>query len=369
MNGAIKMKRIALAVAIASSALSIAAYDLTGSGFTQKGERNEDGKTIAILADEAGTEVLFSAENDPSAQRLSALHALVAELRSWKNFQAAEIRAVNTDDRLQVTAIPRSFKVGGVALDQAVPGGIQLYYKTATEYDFKIRSGKYIVRVASVFTGETDLEAAALAAYKDPASFIATRDPLYVQRRLDELSARADDLAAKTDSLATKANSLSAKTDTLATRADGLAAKSDGLVTKATSFAAQANDLDARISAIEKVTFDTSSGIKEERTSRVEKEVEAVKADLQAAKAKLDENQAKADAQRNADWERTKPILLQALNGGKAINKAAMDKLVELKKADPSLDKKNAPKALKTAGFTISATEIAAIYLVEFGEP
>ncbi|MGA2544949.1 MAG: hypothetical protein ABSF43_00220 [Rectinemataceae bacterium] len=291
------MKRIALAVAIAASALSIAAYDFSGSGFTQKSERTEGGKSIAILTDESGGEVLFSAEAEPSSQRISVLRALVAELRSWSNLQIAEIRAVNRKDQLQVTVIPLSFTVDGVALGQAVPGGIQLLYKTATEYDFKVKSGKYVVHVSSVFTSEAELEAAALAAYKDPAAFIATRDPLFVQKRLDELAAQASDFAAKAD------------------------------------------DLAARLAAVEAVTFDVSNGAKEERTSKAENEI-----------VKL------------------KTLLLAALNGAKPIKPEAVAKLVDLKKADPSLDKKTAPKALKAAGFSLSASEISAIFLVEFGE-
>jgi hypothetical protein len=297
MKGAITMKRIALAVAIAASALSIAAYDFTGSGFTQKSERTEGGKSIAILGDESGAEVLFSAEAEPSSQRISVLRALVAELRSWSNLQIAEIRAVNRKDQLQVTAIPRSFTVDGVSLGQAIPGGIQLLYNTATEYDFKVKSGKYVVHVSSVFTSEAELEAAALAAFKDPAAFIATRDPLFVQKRLDELAAQASDFAAKAD------------------------------------------DLAARLAAVEAVTFDVSNGAKEERTSKAENEI-----------------------------EKLKTLLLATLNGAKPIKPEAVAKLVELKKADPSLDKKNAPKALKAAGFSLSASEISAIYLVEFGE-
>jgi hypothetical protein len=304
MKGVITMKRIALAVAIAAFALSIAAYDFSGSGFTQKSERTESGKPIAILGDESGGEVLFSAEAEPSPQRISVLRALVAELRSWSNFQAAEIRAVNRKDQLQVTAIPRSFTVDGVALGKAVPGGIQLIYKTATEYDFKVKSGKFVVHVSSVFTTEAELEAAALAAFKDPEAFIATRDPLFVQKRLDELAAQAGDFAAKADALAAKAD-----------------------------------DLAARIAAVEAVTFDVANGAKEERTSKAENEIEKLKIDI-----------------------------LAALNAAKPINPDAMAKLVELKKADPSLDKKKAPKALKAAGYTLGASEISAIFLVEFGE-
>ena len=359
MKGAITMKRIALVAAIALSCLSVSAYDLTGTGLTQQGEKAEDGKTLAILADESGNEVLFDAEEEPSPQRIEALGALVAELRSWSSLEIAEIRAVNMKDRLQVTAVPSGFAVDGVALEKAIPGGIQLLYKSVAEYDFKVKSGKYLVRVASVFTGEKELEAAALAAFTDPVAFIATRDPLYVQKYLTDLSEKNEAAEAKIAALQ---------------------ADSD----------AKAADFEARIAALEQVTFGASNDLKEERTSRAEQEIQALKDLLTEAQAKAEEREAQREADlaqketelaqreadretkdaalREADWDKLRPVLLAALTGSKPIKPEAMSKLIELKQADPALDKKNAPKALKAAGFSLSEKEIAAIFLVEFGE-
>jgi hypothetical protein len=60
--------------------------------------------------------------------------------------------------------------------------------------------------------------------------------------------------------------------------------------------------------------------------------------------------------------------LLAALNGDKPISDEAVAKLTALKKADPSLDKVRAAAELKAAGLTLSAKEIAAVFLVKFGE-
>ena len=183
------MKRVALAFVLMLSAFSIAAFDFSGSGFTQVGVSPTDSKTV-ILVDKSGGQLIFDIEVDPSAGRLAALRSLIAEIHSWKNVTIAELRAVNSADRLQVMLVPKTFSVGGVDLQAAVPEGIQLFSNTATEYDFKVLSGNYVLRVRSVYTSEDDLEAAALSAYKDPSSFLAARDPLYVQKRLNDASSR-----------------------------------------------------------------------------------------------------------------------------------------------------------------------------------
>jgi len=288
VKGVTTMKRVALAFVLTLSAFSIAAFDFSGSGFTQVGVSPTDSKTV-ILVDKAGGQLLFDVEVDPSAGRLAALRSLVAEIHSWKNVTIAELRAVNSTDRLQVTLIPNTFAVGGVDLQAAVPEGIQLFSDTATEYDFKILSGNTVLRVRSVYTSEDDLDAAALAAYKDPSSFLAARDPLYVQKRL--------------------------------------------------------NDASSRLAALEGQNAGDKKAL----------------ADLATIKEQ--------DAERDAQWVRTRMAILAALNGSKPVDAVAASKLDDLKKANPQLTKADAAKALKDAGVSLKSAEISAIFLVDFGEP
>ena len=190
MKGALPMKRFALAAAMAAAALAAAAYDLSGSIFTAQGERTEEGRTFAVLADGSGGELLFFAEAEPDPARMKALEALYESARSWPGFAAASVRAVNYPDRLQIVLIPERFEVEGTDLVQAVPSGIQLFRGAATEYDFKVKSGQSVLRVRGAYTGWDELSAAALAAYRDPAAFIQARDPLYVLKRFAELEAK-----------------------------------------------------------------------------------------------------------------------------------------------------------------------------------
>ncbi|GEM_PF-1819130 len=184
------MKRAVFAFALTLSALSVAAFDFAGTGFTQESEGS--GGSAIVLTDESGGKVVFEAEAEPTAERIAGLRAIVAELRSWKNLAISELRAANSAEHLRITLVPSSFSVDGVDLEAAVPEGIQLFYDKATDYDFKVKSGRYVLRLQSVYTSEDALDAAVLAAYKDPSSFIAARDPLYVQKHLDEAAARLD---------------------------------------------------------------------------------------------------------------------------------------------------------------------------------
>lgn len=191
------MKRAVLAFVLTLTAFSIAAFDFTGSGFIQEGGGVSGSKTVTLV-DETGSKLLFDMEVDPSPERLGALKSVVTEIRSWKNLAVADLKATNTASNLRIVVVPSSFAVQGVDLEHAVPEGIQIYYDSAIEYDFRVMSGEYIVRLNSVYTNEDDLDAAIISAFKDPAAFLEARDPLYIQKRLDQLSVRLGALEAMT---------------------------------------------------------------------------------------------------------------------------------------------------------------------------
>lgn len=263
------MKKTIITLVLAITALYASAldFDFEGSGFTVSPENSvdttADGRSV-VLVDPSGKKLLFTAEAEPTKERIDALLALVAEIRSWKNISASDLHAVNREDGIQISAIPSDFSLEGTSLVEAVPDGLQLFYSSATEYDFKLLSGRYVLRLRGPYTSETDMESQALEAFKDPETFLQGHDPEYLLKRI-----------------------------------------------------------------------------------RV-----------------LEEKQAAADRQRQL----ARPALLAALCGAHPLNGAAVAKLDELKAANSKLTKADAAKALKAAGFSLTAVEIAAVFLVDFGE-
>ena len=319
MKGAFDMKRMTIVAVLAAASISAAALDFESYGFTKTGEKDADGKTISVLTDPSGGEIFLDTEVEPSEKRAEALRSLVAEVRSWRNLQAAEIRAINSADRLMLIVIPSSFEVEGVSLTEALPGGINLYYGKATEYDFKVKSGRFVVRVASLFTTEDELEAAALSAYKDPSAFIAARDPAYVQKHLDEFAAKIEELETATF----------------------------GSIESAASTADQTK-------------------------TKAQEAIDAIKDELAAFKAEVSDYMAKNDQRMDAldqSWtKKGRAALLAALNGGKPVKPEIEAKIIEMKKDNPSVTKADLQKNLKAAGVTTTPKEISAVLALEFGE-
>jgi len=188
-------------VAVAAMFLLVAggifAADFSAYGFTQNATRNVDGIDYLVLVDPSGGEVLLSPVVEPTPDRLDALKSIVAMLRSWNGLTLASIRATNDASQLRVTAIPSSLLSGTTDLMSALPGGLVFWYDKSIEYDFRVLSGPFAIRMAGLFTTPADLLDSLSLAYKDPATWLLKSDPEYAVKQIVQLGARVDGLAAE----------------------------------------------------------------------------------------------------------------------------------------------------------------------------
>lgn len=250
-------KAILCSLSLALASFSLFAYDFTDSGFTLAPDSKTDGSAYTLI-DASGGNVNLMSEVDLSADRVAALKSLVAEVRSWKNVTIASVNADNRADSLQLSVLPSAITLANADLGSALPDGIRLYAVAgATEYDFKLLSGHYVIRLRGPYTGESDLESQISLAYGNPEGFLEANDPAFLSKKVSDLETRL-----------------------------GYA----------------------------------------------------------------------------------RSALLSILSGGHAPNQQAVDKLDDLKRATPALNKADAAKQLKAAGFSLSAAEISAVFLVDFGE-
>ncbi|MDA8427398.1 MAG: hypothetical protein M0Z80_14825 [Treponema sp.] len=195
------MRRLAPFAAFVLLAAGLWAQHFSAAGLSPAGTSVIDGRSYTKLTDPSGGAFFFSAEAEPSDARVTALKAIVASIRSWTTVQPSQIRAINFADSLEVLVMPSSFKSGDLDLTQALPSGIHLFYDGGTTYDFKVKSGQYIVRIRGLYTGESDLVAHAVDAYKNPQTYAAAYDPVAILRRLLALESRTAGDAAKLQSL------------------------------------------------------------------------------------------------------------------------------------------------------------------------
>ncbi|HUW39691.1 MAG TPA: hypothetical protein VMV90_01675 [Rectinemataceae bacterium] len=195
------MRRLAPFAAFILLAAGLWAFDFSAVGLSPAGTSVIDGRSFTRLTDPSGGTLFFASEVEPSDARVAALKAIVASIRSWKTVQPSQIRAINFADSLEVLVMPSSFKSGDLDLTRALPSGIHLFYNGGTTYDFKVKSGQYIVRVRALYTGEDDLVAHAVDAYRNPQTYAAAYDPAALVKRLLAVESLAASEAGKIKAL------------------------------------------------------------------------------------------------------------------------------------------------------------------------
>lgn len=321
------MKALALA-AVLAAATFVSALDYSAAGFTPLGSVNVEGKTFDKLSDATGGELLFSAEAaTPSQETLANFAKALTVLRSWQSISIAEIRAIAEPGRIRVLIVPASIKRGSTELVGYVVGGLQFFVASGVEYDFRVKSGSYFIRLSGVLASESELLGDIASSAADPVAYLAARDPQYAVRRVTELEGRLGSLE----------NDTSAKFDSLA---EDNAATVSELEAKIADLGASRDEANARLDVLEKA-------------------LDALEKNL-AAESKLRSEVLEA-------------AIMAALNKGlfggpKPLNAEAVATLVELKTADPSLTKEAAAAALKAQGISLSSKEIGIVFLVKFGE-
>ena len=393
------MKRLSVFLIILLLGYASFAIDYKAAGFELAGELTEDGQLYSVLRDPTGGSLLFRAETEPSANALSQLGALIPVVRSWKGIEIGSIRAVSESDRIRVLILPIAIRRGGENFVSYVLGGIQLFVSKGREYDFRVKSGTFFIRLNGILGSENDLLTDIAAAAKDPAAYLASRDPQYAVRRAAELEIKLNDLSdqtnklvARADELTTQAKELGIETQDLfgrgvvfANRATASEGKIVELTEKSAEIEGEIAQLEAKDEELSTSLAEAIAGIEKLTTKAadLEMKIEALNATtadhntriiaLNEQLVSLSGELGKERANR-AEREKASEAALMAtmnwafLGGPKFIPEEAVAKLVELKQADPSLDRKAAELKLKELGIKLSAGEIDIVFTVKFGE-
>lgn len=320
---AMSPKYLIAAIFLSFLLLPAAAIDYASLGLEETGTKVEDGISWVSLSDGSGAEILYAASLELDAARSEALAFILEAVRSWEGLEPSRVKILNDESQLRVTVLPRTLRVGGTDLLPAIPGGLVFWFDRAVEYDFRVLSGIYAIRLAGLFSNAGSLGDSILQVYKDPVGWIVQRDPVYAVRLTTELAQRVARLEAEG-----KAEAAARQEQAAALRASLDAAVADALAAVA------------------------ASG--KEAASRAEAN-EAVLAAQAAAIARLEEG------------------LMTALNAGflgspKPIDPEAVAWLLERRAENPAMTRAELVAAAKAAKIPLGDKQVGIVLFVKFGE-
>ena len=240
--------------------------DLESSGLNILSQRTVDDRILYRVADSQGNEFTVVGAEDFTSRQLTIIVELERGFFSWEDMTVGSLQIVVGDGPAELLVIPAEYTYDGIDLTRYLPSGMQFFYDTYLDYDFRMKVGSIFVRMRGQYFDETQYSERLVSAARDPALFVAANDPEYLVRRIlsteeeiDRLKARdmeiveelsgtqtdyreykkqttafyEDYLDLKTSYTATKTDYESTKSDYLALKAEGARLKADYLGVKA----------------------------------------------------------------------------------------------------------------------------------------
>ena len=172
--------------------ISITALDLGDLEFEVISSRTENGQEVYEGIDQYGNELtIVGTENLTDASR-KALQVMLSTFNGWKYLTIGTQRVVITEKRTEMALVPESFMYEGTDLAAYMPSGMQFYYTSYLEYDFRMYKEKLFLRLSGQLFDEEQFCEKLVKALENPILYIQTHNPDYIIEQLVSLASELE---------------------------------------------------------------------------------------------------------------------------------------------------------------------------------
>jgi len=368
---------VAGALSIAGAQESVESV-LQESGVSIISRESSGGRTLYTMSGHDQGRFTIETVGVVSGATVRSALLLLETIDGWESLSPGRPSFQADGAIVRMRIVPDRFVVSGRDLRPFVPSGLSFSAQgEQVDYDFRVKSGSYFLRVQGRFQGEAAFLERVLRAVNDPALYARDFDTDYQARRLGELL----DLVSELEKSAVEKG---AAMDRIIRQLEARLAAAE----------AKANQIEKRVEAnleaqqegdavLVRALTEGESGLR----SDMAKAEEGIKADLARAEEGIKADLAKADAELKAYQDSqaeayanmtevqvlTQSAVMAALSKGifgapKQVDVIAIEKIVILKTANPALTSKELVTALKADGITATDKQIKAVLAVLFGE-
>ncbi|HUZ18896.1 MAG TPA: hypothetical protein VMV68_10955 [Spirochaetia bacterium] len=301
-----KKARLVLPVFLVLTTAAAFGVNFQDYGYAVSGSRQENNQTVYELSDKSGLSFTVASASELNDTSMKILGSILGTLESWNDMKIQQLKVVFSGNRADVLVMPSSFDYKGIDLAKYMPSGIQFYYDTYLQYDFRMLKDSLFLRLKGEVYGQSEFADRAYNALQNPVLYLQTNNPEYLLQRLNDIAAAVEKIS----------NTLAEQEKTNKSTSDNLSAL---------------QSQDAR---------------------------------LQAQDATLEKS---VDSMRYATIALNNKGFL-GLGRPKPVSQDAIDRVIALKQADPSMTKDQVSAKLKDAGVKLSDKELSLVFNVYFDD-
>lgn len=338
-----------------SSLQCLLAVDLDIYGIKIISERTENDLTVFEAEDSDGKAFSFISDKELDRTQAEILNGILEIFLSWEHINIDSMSIIFSGNRAEIIIMPGIFNYKGTELSGYMPSGMQFYYSTYLEYDFRIRIKSLFLRIKGQYFTEEQFSEKVLDAVKNPVVYIQTHDPEYVIRKFEEIDQSVEKLVWEDDVLVQHLGDFEREYQAL---------KDDY------------NDVKDDYYALKEDYNDTKTdhrSLKEDYFS-LKNDYFSLKDDYNAVKEdyydlKDNYEKLKKDYLKNAaEFQLQRYALLALHNFRKPLDKKVIERILALKEAEPGLTHKEVVVRLKDEGVKTTARAVSLVFNVYFNE-
>ena len=328
--------------------------DLEAEGYSLLSTRQKGDETIYEVRDREGSIITIQSGTPLTRETVGLLKTLHDDFYTWNDMRVDTMSLIISEETAEISVVPSSYEYGGVDLTAYMPSGMQFYYDGFLEYDFRLKVDTLFLRVRGRYEGERELSEKLVSATGDPYTYIQSYDQEFFIRKFMEMDVKAEQFESALGTLGSDLEELTSRAYAAYEflREDNERLEEAGIILRDRLFALE-DDHEALARAHQEL---------QDEVKTLEDMVRQMGEDLSGQHLAL------AD-----EFALLKQAVITLHNKGlfgkgKPIAASARDRLIEMKKADPSLSQEEAMARLKEEEITMTKREISLVFAVYFNE-
>lgn len=178
------MKKILL---ISLITFNIYAGDLASYNLLLESQKEIDNRTETTIITPQNEVISVISTSELTVDQEDLIGRSFNTFFNWDELKIESFQMIFEDDQLSILIKPYSLIYNETDIAQYLPSGIQLYYDSFFEYDFRMSKDLLFMRLKGQFYSKEEFLEELNNAVLDPILYIQIHDPSYLIRQIDEL--------------------------------------------------------------------------------------------------------------------------------------------------------------------------------------
>ncbi len=181
------MKRLLILILLSLISVYMYAGDLKSYNLQVESVSNVAGNIETVIETKGDLSLIIRSDNKLTEEQQDLVGRTFIAFFNWTELNITSAKLVFEGRRLSIIFQIKDLTYKDVEISQFMPSGIQLYYDTFFEYDFRMFKDGLFLRLKGQYYSKEEFLEELYNAVVDPILYVQIHDPSYIIRQIDKL--------------------------------------------------------------------------------------------------------------------------------------------------------------------------------------